>query len=189
MQRPPAVHRFTNEDYHAMGEAGILPHDLRVELIDGQIVEMSPLGRRHAAAVDRLNRMFVLAFRESAIVRVQGPLKLPPFSEPQPDLLVLAERTDYYAAGGPFAGDTLLAVEVADSSLRFDMKVKAPLYAREGIPELWIVDLTRDRLLVYRFGESASQPQEVRSGLLAPVRAPAYAFDVAEILSTARESS
>lgn len=180
-------HRFTIEDYHAMGDAGILPRDRRVELIDGQVVEMSPIGRRHLAAVDRLNRMFVLACGTAAIVRTQGSILLPPFSEPQPDLLVLSEVPDFYAAAGARGRDVLLAVEVADSSLFYDMRLKAPLYAREGIPELWIVDLRRDTLLVYRLvGEGRyGDPESLVDGRVSPERFPALSLDVAEILATA----
>jgi len=180
-------HRFTIEDYHAMGDAGILPRDRRVELMDGQVVEMSPIGRRHLAAVDRLNRMFVLACGTAAIVRTQGSILLPPFSEPQPDLLVLSEAPDFYAAAGARGRDVLLAVEVADSSLFYDMRLKATLYAREGIPELWIVDLRRDTLLVYRLvGEGRyGDPESLVDGRVLPERFPALSLDVAEILATA----
>ena len=188
MEALQTIHRFTIADYHAMAEAGILPRDRRVELIDGQVVEMSPIGTRHLAAVDRLNRLFVFAFGTDAIVRVQGSVLLEPYSQPEPDLLVLGDSLDWYSEAGAHGRDVLLAVEVADSSLTFDMRVKAPLYAREGIPELWIVDLRHDALLVYRLAVPGryGEPQRLVVGRIALERFSTVSFDIAELLKTAR---
>ena len=134
-----------------MGDAGILDHHERLELIDGEIYVMSPIGRRHAACVDWINAAFFesggLAGR--ALVRVQNPLAESERSEPQPDLMLLAERTDRYASGHPAPEEVLLLVEVADSTLAFDRRTKIPLYAADGIREVWLVDLVHDRIEVY----------------------------------------
>ncbi len=142
--------RFTVDEYHRMAEAGILHEDDRVELIEGEIVEMSPIGRRHQACVDRLTHWLVPALRGRAIVRVQGSVRLSDISAPQPDVLLLRPRQDFYATVDPGSDDVVLAIEVADTSLRYDQGIKVPLYARHGIPEVWVVDLAEERVLVYR---------------------------------------
>jgi Uma2 family endonuclease len=141
---------FTVTDYHKMAEAGILNEDDRVELIEGEIVEMSPIGFRHLAQVDHLNVLFMRGLLDKAIVRVQGSVRLNIHSEPQPDLVLLRWRADFYknTAAGP--EDILLIVEVADSSLAYDRDVKAPLYARAGVAEFWLIDLNAESIDVYR---------------------------------------
>ena len=134
-----------------MGEAGILCPDDRVELIDGEVVAKSVIGSRHAASVDRANRAFMTTAGANAIVRVQGPVRLDPYNEPEPDLALLRPQVDYYASGHPGPPEILLLVEVADSSLAYDRDVKALMYARFGVPEYWLVDLNEKVLL--RFGE------------------------------------
>ncbi len=147
----PARHRLNVDEYHRMGEAGILHEDDRVELIDGELIDMAPIGQDHAATVNRLTRALVMAFGEQAIVSVQNPVRLNRFNEPRPDFAVFRPRADFYATGErPGPADTLLVIEVADSSLRYDRGVKLPLYARSGIPEVWIVDLRRRMVDVHR---------------------------------------
>jgi Uma2 family endonuclease len=143
-------HRFTVTDYHRMGEAGIFAEDDRVELIDGEVVQMTPIGSRHAGCVKRLNRLLGAAVGDRAVVAVQDPIALHPDSEPQPDLALLRPRADFYGGGHPGPADVWLVVEVADRSLAFDRGVKVPLYARAGVPELWIVDLAGDGVETYR---------------------------------------
>lgn len=150
MALQPVRHRFTVDEYHRMGQAGIFGEDDRVELIDGEIVEMTPIGSRHAACVDRLTRIFVQHLGPRAIVRVQGPIRLGEHSEPQPDLALLRPRGDFYAEAHPEAGDVLLVVEVAETSGPIDRGVKLPLYARAGIPEVWLVDLAGGAIEVHR---------------------------------------
>jgi Uma2 family endonuclease len=145
---PP--HRFTRAEYHQMAKHGILKPDARVELIDGEIVEMSPIGRRHNSKVDRLTRIFVPGLGDAAIVRVQGSVVLDGYGEPEPDLVLLRSRDDFYVDVDATAEDALLIVEVADGSEGYDRLTKAPLYARYRIPELWIADLNRDRIGIYR---------------------------------------
>ncbi len=147
----PARHKLTVGDYHRMGEAGILAEGDHVELIDGEIIDMAPIGQDHAATVNKLNRALVMAFGDRAIVSVQNPVCLNQFNEPQPDFAVFRPRADFYATGErPGPADTLVVIEVADSSLRYDRTVKLPLYARSDIPEVWIVDLRRRMVDVHR---------------------------------------
>jgi len=142
--------RFTVDDYHRMVEAGILSDDDRVELIDGEIIEMVAIGSRHAACVDRLARLCSAGVRNRAIVRVQNPILLSEHSEPQPDLALLRPRRDFYAAGHPGPQDILLVVEVADTSAETDREIKLPLYARAGIPEVWVVALAETHVEAHR---------------------------------------
>ena len=146
----PRPHRLTVDEYYRMAEVGLLSPDARVELIEGEIIDMPPIGSRHAAAVDLLAKRFIRAVDESALVRIQGPVRLNRRSEPQPDVAVLRPRPDRYASSHPTAADVLLLVEVSDATLRFDREVKARLYARHGVPELWIVDLNHAQLHIFR---------------------------------------
>jgi Uma2 family endonuclease len=132
---------FTVHEYYQMAQAGILTEDDRVELIEGEIVQMAAIGSRHAACVDRLNQLFSARVAERAIVRVQNPVRLSDYSEPEPDLALLQPRPDFYAAAHPGPADVLLLVEVADTSAGVDRTAKMPLYARAGIVEAWLVDL------------------------------------------------
>ena len=134
-------HLFNVDEYYRLAEAGILAPDARVELIDGEIVEMSAIGSRHAACVDRLNVLLHDRLHGRSILRVQGPVRLNLFSEPLPDVAVLKPRPDFYASAHPGPADVLLVVEVADSSLKYDRDIKASLYSRAGIAEMWLVDL------------------------------------------------
>ena len=140
---------FTADEYQQMGRAGILREGDRVELIDGDIVTMTPIGPRHSATVDRLTRHFVVHAGETAIVRSQGAVRLNFFTEPQPDLVLLRPRDDFYASAHPGPSDILLIVEVAQTSIRYDRAVKAELYARLGVVEYWLVDLNVDVVTRY----------------------------------------
>lgn len=141
---------FTVDEYDRMVQAGIFKEDDRIELIAGEIVQMAPIGSRHAACVKRLNQLFSQRVGSRALVSVQDPLRLEMHSEPQPDLALIRPRPDYYALGHPGPGDTLLVIEVAESSGEPDRQVKIPLYARAGVPEVWLVDLATDMVEVYR---------------------------------------
>ncbi|MGH2356091.1 MAG: Uma2 family endonuclease [Chloroflexota bacterium] len=146
----PARRRLTVDEYYQMAEVGILrPHE-RVELIDGEIIQMSPIGDRHAAAVDAANAVFSGAVGQRTIVRIQNPVRIDGYNDPQPDLQLLRPRADYYAGRPPRPPDVLLIIEVADSSLMYDRWTKLPIYAQAGIPEAWLVDLTSDALEVHR---------------------------------------
>ncbi len=137
----PGLHRHTVADYYRMAETGILPRDARVELIEGTIFDRAPIGISHASVVDRLGHLLTQATAGKAIVRVQNPVRLNTFSEPQPDLALLRWREDFYSGAHPGPEDILLIVEVADTSLRYDRTRKLPLYARAGIGEVWLIDL------------------------------------------------
>ncbi|MDP9379834.1 MAG: Uma2 family endonuclease [Chloroflexota bacterium] len=136
-----ARRRFTLDDYHKMAEAGILSEDDRVELIAGEIVQLSPIGKYHAACVKRLNRQLGLQLGDEVVIGIQDPVALGDDLAPQPDVSVLRAREDYYAEGLPSPEDILLVMEVADTSLAYDRQVKLPLYARAGVPETWLWDL------------------------------------------------
>ncbi len=133
-----------------MGAAGIFFEDDRVELIDGEIVQMTPIGSRHAACVDRLAELLRAMLAQRAIVRVQSPIRLGSHSEPQPDLAVLRRRADFYAPAHPASPDVLLVIEVADASVDFDRVTKIPLYGQAGIPQAWLVDVAAGSLEDYR---------------------------------------
>ncbi len=142
--------RFTVDEYNRMAETGILAPTERIELIDGEIVAMAPIGRRHVFCVARLTHAFVGGVGDRAIVLVQSPLRLADYSEPEPDLVILRLREDGYADADPGPADALLVIEVADTSERYDRQVKVPLYARAGIAEVWLVDLTARTVTIYR---------------------------------------
>jgi Uma2 family endonuclease len=143
--------RFTISQYHQMSEAGILSENDKVELINGEIIEMSPIGRRHAACVDRINRLFSNILGIKVIVRVQNPILLNNLSEPEPDIALLKPRADFYESGHPQPQDIFLLIEVADSSIEYDRDVKIPLYASSGITEVWLVDIYQQVITVYRY--------------------------------------
>ncbi|MDR7555353.1 MAG: Uma2 family endonuclease [Armatimonadota bacterium] len=151
MATPLLKRLFTVAEYHRMGEAGILGEDDRVELIEGEIVEMAPIGSRHAGTLKRLLDKFIpLQAAGRIILSVQDPIDLGERSEPQPDLILLKPRSDFYASSHPGPEEALLVVEVAETSPAYDREVKLPLYARAGIPEVWLVDLAEGLLEVYR---------------------------------------
>jgi Uma2 family endonuclease len=152
----PRRHRLTVADYYRMAEVGILDPEARVELIDGDIIDMVPPGSPHAATVTYLTEVFIRAVKERATVLVQNPVRVSDFSEPQPDLALLRRRDDFYRDRHPRTDDVLLIIEVAATSLRFDRDTKLPLYARHGIPEMWLVDLGSRRLFRYRSPEHGS---------------------------------
>lgn len=141
MALPLTRHRFTVAEFHQMADAGIFTEDHRVELLDGEIVDMSPIGHRHAACVDRLNRLFVIRVGDAAQVRIQNPIVLDDYSEPEPDVALIRPRPDFYESAHPTPGEVFLVVEVADATYETDRRIKIPLYAQSGIREVWLVDL------------------------------------------------
>ncbi len=141
MSVEPVRHLFTVEEYERMGEAGLFDWGPRVELLGGEIIEMSPIGRGHAACVNRVNAVLTAALGDRFVVAVQNPMKLDDLSEPQPDVVVLRPRADFYAAFHPRPEDTLLVIEVADTSLGWDRGIKRARYAAAGVAEVWVVDL------------------------------------------------
>ena len=145
----PRRHSITVTEYVRMGEAHVFAHDARLELMEGEIVEMAPIGSAHAAAVYSLDTL-LREVAPAAMVFVQSPLVLGERSVPQPDVMVLRPRADRYANSHPVAADALLVVEVSDSTLGYDLDVKRPLYARAGVEELWVVDVNRRELHQFR---------------------------------------
>jgi Uma2 family endonuclease len=148
--KPMPRHRLTVDEYYRMAEAGVLAPDARVELIEGEIVDMAPIGTRHGSAVKRLNTLLMNAVGTRGIVAVQDPLRLSLRSEPEPDLMLLKPRTDFYRDAHPTAADVLLLIEVSDTTSRYDREVKIPLYAKHGVTEVWIVDLDYGMVRFYR---------------------------------------
>lgn len=155
-------HRWTVDEYHRMGEVGLLDPDVRVELIEGEIVEMAPIGDLRAAISNRLNSLLVVTVGERGIVAVGNPVRLSQNTEPQPDFTVLRPRAGYETRG-PRPEDVMLAVEVSDTTLRRDRRVKLALYARAGIPEFWIVNLELREVERVHGGRQGAQ------GLITPV--------------------
>ena len=165
-----AAKRFTVEQFQRMADAGVFDEDDRLELLDGEILQMNPVGRRHVATVNRLTRVFGRVVGGRALISVQNPLVLGPAAEPQPDLVLLHPRTDDYEAGLPTGADVFLVVEVADTTVDYDTTRKAMAYARGGVPALWVVALgptaEGDRVLVFEEPEddAYSSRSEARRG-------------------------
>lgn len=185
MSIPLEKRRFTVAEYYRMAEAGILSEDERIELLEGEIVEMTPIGSRHAACVISLTRLFSHEAGERALVSVQNPVRLSHYSEPQPDLMLLRPRQDHYAAAHPQPQDVLLIVEVAHTSLEIDHRVKIPLYAASGIREVWLVNLEEDVVQTFQEptadGYRETRPYR-RGELLAPAALPEIEIAVADII-------
>lgn len=146
----PRLYPVSVTAYHRMGEAGILDAGERTELIEGRIIVMAPIGSEHADWVDRLTRYFIKALPDQFTVRPQNPLYLNETSEPEPDIALLRPRQRPYREAHPRAEDAFLVIQVADSTLSYDRDVKVPLYAQNGIPEVWLVDVAAHRLEIFR---------------------------------------
>jgi Uma2 family endonuclease len=175
--------RFTVRDYHRMGEAGILHEDDRVELIEGEIVEMAAIGTRHFSCVNRLTRMLVMGVGDAAVISVQNPVRLNEHTEPQPDITVIRPRD--YTESLPFPEDVLLLIEVSDITLAYDRNVKLPLYARACIGEVWIVNLAAKTIEQYtdHSGDGYRRVDHKRGGhMLRPAPLPELTPTVDEIL-------
>jgi Uma2 family endonuclease len=166
-------HRLTVEEYFRMAEVGLLAPEARVELIEGEIIDMAPVGHRHTSLISRLHGRFARELVGRACVWDQGTLRMSTYSAPEPDLVLLKYRKDEYGLAAPTPEDILLVVEVSESSLRYDRKVKLPLYARHGVPELWIVNVAARRLHLFHtlaaghYTPTASTPSPGRVSLQA----------------------
>jgi Uma2 family endonuclease len=181
-----ARRRFTVEEYHRMAEVGIFHPDERVELIEGEIVQMAPIGPRHAGCVINATRLLITRLGDRAVVSPQNPVVILPRSEPQPDLLVLRRRAVSYSREHPVPADVLLAVEVADTTVRFDRLVKACLYARAGIPEFWICLTTEAVVEVHRAPGPDGYTSVTQHGpgqTLAPLAFPDVGFSVTDFFA------
>jgi len=166
---------FTVDEYDRMAEVGVLRPEERLELIHGEVVEMSPIDDPHAACVANLTRLLVLGVRERAVVWPQNPVRVEQHSKPQPDLALLAPRSYIKRGTGPSTSDAMLVVEVADTSLHYDRTVKQRLYAQAGIGEYWIVDVGAESVEVYRTPgpDGYRESQRVsRDGVISPLPFP-----------------
>lgn len=153
------THKFTTQQYHLMHEAGVFTQGDRFELINGEIIKMSPIGRKHVACVLRLAKLFERKLHERVIVSAQNPILLNNGSEPQPDLAILKPREDFYEEGLPTPSDVLLIIEVADSTIAYDREVKSPLYAAAGIPEMWLFDVNKKAIEGYSYPSASGYKQ------------------------------
>jgi Uma2 family endonuclease len=184
--REPARHRLDVDAYYKMAEAGILTREDRVELIDGEIIDMNPIGSPHAAVTNRLARLLNRTVADAtALVSVQSPLRLDDFNEPEPDLMLLRPRADDYRANHPGAADVLVLVEISDSSLAYDRGAKLALYTQFGVPEVWIVEIAGSAVEIYRQPNDGAYEfcERKVSGTVAPRLIPAVAIDVAALLA------
>ncbi|MFO1039921.1 MAG: Uma2 family endonuclease [Geminicoccaceae bacterium] len=183
---PGLRHRFDVEAYHRMGEAGVFAPGDRVELIEGEIVDMAPIGSGHGGTLNRLGRLAAWAVAEGRVLAsTQNPLRLDAHNEPQPDLMLLRPRPDDYRDAHPTAADVLLLVEVAESSLAFDRGPKLALYARHAVPEVWIVDLAGRAVEIFRSPRPAGYAERLRltEGTAVPVLVPGLSIDVAALFA------
>jgi Uma2 family endonuclease len=177
-------HRFTVDEYYRMAEVGVLAPGARVELIEGEIIDMASMGSWHCGTVDWLNEMFCVCLRKHSNIRIQGSVRLSKLSEPEPDVALLKRRTDFYRDRHPGAPDTLLIVEVSDSSLRTDQLVKIPLFAHFGVPEVWIVDGIHERLHFYRSprgGEYTEVSSTEKPGVVELAALPDVVVDLSDL--------
>ncbi|MGI8984406.1 MAG: Uma2 family endonuclease [Acidimicrobiales bacterium] len=181
----PVRYLFSVDEYEQMGRTGVLDPELRLELLDGEIIEMAPIGPEHSSCVMRLTWLFISRLGTRMVLSPQNPVRLFPRSEPQPDIVLLRGGMDQYHHRLPTATDVLLVVEVAKSSLALDRTVKLPIYARQGIPEVWIVDLDGEAVEVYRqpgpdgYAELA---RVERGGTVSPAAFPDLTLTADEIL-------
>jgi Uma2 family endonuclease len=162
----PRKHLTNLDEWRRLGEANIFPPDSRLELIEGEILEMAPIGFNHAGHLKRINSLFTRLVPASIIASVQDPLQLGDLSEPEPDFMLLKPNPDFYSSRHPVASDVLLLIEVADSSLAFDQNQKQRLYAQHRIPEYWLQNLNDHCLEVYRrpHGELYEEKTTLRAG-------------------------
>lgn len=160
----PRAHLISVDEYYRMAEVGLLSQ-ARVELIEGVIIDMAPIGSRHAGIINALNSLLVQAVSSRALICVQQPIRLSTTSEPQPDVSLLRPRADFYRGGHPTAADVLLLIEVSDATLRFDLDKKLALYAKHGIPEYWVIDAQGKQLHCMRQPAGESYRSVVTLGI------------------------
>ncbi|MEQ1531062.1 MAG: Uma2 family endonuclease [Methylococcales bacterium] len=181
----PNKHLTNLDEWRRLGEANIFPPNARIELIDGEILDMAPIGPNHAGHLNRITNLLSVLITGKAIVSVQNPLQLGDLSEPEPDFVLLKPKSDFYSSRHPVAGDVLLLIEIADSSLAFDQNQKLRLYALHGIPEYWLLNLNDSTLEVYRQanGEVYAEKTTLRSGNSVTLsQLPELSIQVSDIL-------
>ena len=177
--------RFTVEEYHRLAEVGVLHEDDRVELLNGVIVNMMPIGPFHGGSVNRLNHMFERLSRDRWVTSVQNPVQIGEHNEPQPDLMLLRPRDDFYVSSHAQPADVLLLIEVSDSTLLIDRDDKLPIYAAAGIVEVWIVNLSERVVEVYSSPANGAYAKVRRvepGGALAPLAFPDVDIDTVALL-------
>jgi Uma2 family endonuclease len=177
-------HRFRLADYYRMWEIGLFAPDARIELIEGEIIDMAPIGSPHCGTVGWLNQMLVIALHERVIVRPESVIKLGDFSHPQPDFALVERRKDFYRGAHPGPPETYLIIEVSQSSLRVDQMIKVPLFAHFEVPEMWIVDLVHERLHMYRAprdGEYTEVVSVEKPGVTALSALPGVTVDLSDL--------
>lgn len=180
----PRKYPISAEEYLRMGAAGVFAPEARLELIEGEIIEMAPIHPPHAGRVKKLIQLFGLRAGTRAILSVQDPLIISGKSVPQPDVALLRPRADTYTASHPESTDVFLVIEVADTTLAFDLKRKVPLYARCGIAETWVVDVNARRIHVFRGPGDAGYRESYAAAVGEHVECqalPGAAIEVAEL--------
>ena len=185
MQIEATRKRFTVDDYYRMAATGILSENDRTELIEGEIIEMSPIGDPHMNAVNRATMIFARGIGDKVVVSVQNPAFMDRYNVPQPDVVLIRPREGFYGEGKPNPEDVVLLIEVSDTSLRFDRKVKAPIYARNGIREVWIIDLQGEAIYVYREPRGntyVSIETKGRVDRISPEAFPDFAVNVSDLI-------
>ncbi len=188
LDRPdiPTRRRFDVDAYYRIAEAGILSPGDRVELIDGEVIEMAPISSMQSGTTIRLTKLFAHAVADGhVLLSVRHPLRLDRFNEPQPELMLLRPRADFYESSHPTATNVLLLIEVADSSLAYDRGAKLTLYARHGVPEVWIVDLQGRAIEVCRQPDlkEYEERQSITKGEITPALVPTLTIDVSTLPS------
>ena len=179
--------RFTVADFLRLAEIGFLADDERVELIRGEIIEMSPISEGHASTVMRLVSLLSRMFGQRALLNVQNPVQLDDATLPQPDVVLLRPRDDFYGQRHPGPEDTLLLIEVSDTTLTYDRRVKTALYSAAGVMEYWIINLQKRQIEVYREPQSEGYRTMTRYApgeTLSPLAFPEVQLDITEILGT-----
>ncbi len=179
----PQRRRWTTEEFHSMVVTGFLHKNERVELVDGDIIDMAPIGSDHGSKVDWLTETFVPLFRKHAITRVQGAVQLDQYNQWSPDVCLLRRREDFYRHANPTAEDVLLVIEVSDSTLQYDRDVKIPRYARDNIPEAWIVNTSAQEIEVHTdpTPEGYASVSRIRDQPIRPSQLPELLVDMTTI--------
>jgi Uma2 family endonuclease len=178
-------HRITVDECYRMAEVGLLAADARVELIEGEVIDMAPIGSKHAAIVEALCEALEAVVGRQYKVASQRPVRLDNQTEPQPDVVILNRREDFYFRGLPGAADLLLVVEVSDTTARYDREKKAPLYAQHGIPEMWLIDVNNRRLHCLQEPRDGAYQKVtvVQGGSISPLLLSGASIDLDKILS------
>jgi Uma2 family endonuclease len=185
LKPPIARYSFSVEEFHKLADAGVLNEDARVELIEGELIKMSPIGSPHAGVVEQLVYIFQ-KHTGGYLVRTQNPIVLGEHSEPEPDIVLVRARNDFYKKAHPRPEDILLIVEVADTTIEYDRKVKVPLYAEHGIPEAWLIDLNRKQLEIHLQPSADGYRQTLkpaRDAVVSPVSAPEVSIALVELFA------